>query len=129
MVASLWLLWSAGVGALWGATNPLIARGSTQAAAEQRTGGSGCGLAGFWAALLRTPAFWVPQLANWAGSAAFVFGLARGADLSTAPLVANCTALIVNALADSHLEGHSLDWRFTAPGLLFVAAGVYLCAS
>jgi hypothetical protein len=63
------------------------------------------------------------------GSAAFVFGLASGADLSTAPLVANCAALAANCLADSYVEQHRIDWRYTAPGLLLVASGVYLCSA
>lgn len=128
-------LYSAGacvaVGAVWGATNPFIRRGSLAVAAKRsRSRPAASWLAGWAGAALTcltTPSFLVPQLLNQAGSIAFV-ALLAGADLSLAVPLVNASSLAANALADLAL-GERYRCALLAPGLALVALGLALCAT
>jgi len=126
-----------GVGLLWGATNPLIKRGSLaverkkkEAAARAGGGGgggerAGAGFVAEWRALLTTPSFLVPQVLNQLGGLLFI-ALLSGADISVAVPAANATSLAANAAADV-LLGERYRLRFLLPGTALVALGLYLC--
>lgn len=77
------------VGTVWGATNPLIKRGSI--IVEQRKAVEH-GLLSEWKALLTTPAFLIPQLLNQSGGILFIVLLGES-DISQAVPVANATSL------------------------------------
>ncbi len=112
------------VGLLWGATNPLIKRGSVLVA-EKKAGAARRGWLSEWGALLSTPSFLVPQLLNQCGGLLFVV-LLGGADISTAVPVANATSLAANAVVDL-LLGERYKLRYLIPGLVLVAIGLVLC--
>jgi hypothetical protein len=117
--AACWVL----VGLLWGATNPLIKRGSVTVEAK-RAGREG-GVLGEWRALLTTPSFLLPQLLNQAGSVLFAVSLAYS-DISVAVPIANATSLAANAVADL-LLGERFRIACLLPGLLLVGSGIVLC--
>lgn len=106
------------VGVIWGSTDQFIRLGVVQADRKAATGGH-------WARLLTTPLYVVSQLANWCGSVLLVRSLAHS-ELHLAGPIANAVALATNALVGLAM-GHELQTRFLAPGLLFVALGVFLC--
>lgn len=119
------------VGTLWGATNPLVKRGSLVVqrklalAAPERRGW----LAVAWA-WATTPEFVVPQLLNQAGSVLFIYLLGSGeGQLGTLVPSANAVSLAVNAITDCLV----LEERFKLPqlalGVLAVGAGVLLCGT
>jgi hypothetical protein len=124
-----------GVGLLWGATNPLIKRGSLAVerkkkaaaarAADGGAAGAGGGFFAEWRALLTTPSFLVPQVLNQLGGLLFI-ALLSGADISVAVPAANATSLAANAAADV-LLGERYRLRFLLPGTALVALGLYLC--
>ena len=110
------------VGLLWGATNPLIKRGSiivdSKKSARQ-------GILGEWLALLTTPSFLLPQLLNQVGSVLFAASLGY-ADISLAVPTANATSLAANAIVDL-LLGERFRIHLLLPGLLLVGSGIVLC--
>jgi hypothetical protein len=110
------------VGLLWGATNPLIKRGSllvdSKKAGQQ-------GVLGEWRALLTTPSFLLPQLLNQVGSVLFAVSLGYS-DISVAVPTANATSLAANAVADL-LLGERFRTAYLLPGLLLVGSGIVLC--
>lgn len=117
------------VGALWGCTNSFIKRGSVIAEAtshstQQR---SRFAAVNFWHRLLTTWGFVLPQALNLIGSASFAFLLGK-APLSCVVPIANATSLLSNAVTDWAI-GEQIDLAFAAPGVLFLAFGVYLCAT
>lgn len=112
------------VGLLWGATNPLIKRGSVIVESKKSARQRG-GVLGEWLALLSTPSFLVPQLLNQVGSVLFAASLGR-ADISLAVPTANATSLAANAVADL-LLGERYRICYLVPGLLLVGSGIVLC--
>lgn len=112
-----------GVGLLWGATNPLIKKGSVLVERQRGTGNAS--VLADWRALLTTPSFLVPQLLNQTGSVLFVW-LLGGASISTAVPVANATSLAANAVADV-LLGEKFKTVPLAFGLVLVFCGIMLC--
>lgn len=102
------------VGVLWGATNPLIKRGSVLV--ESKKSGAQGWLAE-WRALLTTPSFLVPQLLNQSGGALFIF-LLGGADISTAVPVANATSLAGGARSMPGMAEHACQHQQATPRTL-----------
>lgn len=103
------------VGGLWGATNPLIRRGSIAVEAASPELG--------WRAWL-SPALLLPYIANQAGSLLFVALLAvAGSRVSRAAPTANAVAVVANAVADLVL-GERYQLAVLLPGCALVAAGV-----
>lgn len=117
------------VGLVWGATNPLIKRGTSHLS-PSATRSQATALRIWWRTLVDIvlcPSFQVPQAANALAGALFAWLLGwPGASLSIAVPLANGTSLGVNAVADL-LLGDRHDLRFTVPGLALVTLGLALC--
>jgi len=75
---------------------------------------------------LTTPAFIVPQLLNFSGSALFARALGQS-DLSVAVPLANGVSLAANAVVD-HFLGEGIPLWPGIPGILLITLGVALCA-
>ncbi|GAB4823770.1 hypothetical protein N2152v2_010816 [Parachlorella kessleri] len=115
------------VGLLWGTTNPLIRRGTLQAASRPVTRLTGLPTTDQLLHHLATPAFLLPQAVNLVGSALFAWSLGFGR-VSVAAPVANGVSLAANAAVDWLLLGDRLQLGSAVPGLLLVLLGVTLCS-
>ncbi len=109
-----------------GTTNPLIRRGTLQAARRPARRVSGVGAVDQLLHHLATPAFLLPQLANLLASVLFAWALGSS-DISVAVPVANGVSLAANAAADCLLLGDRVSPSTGLLGLLLVLAGVTLC--
>ena len=121
------LLAAMGVGLCWGATNACLRPGVLRAVS--RKDASTLALArlvgSHWAALLATPAFVVPQLLNWAASAALVTALA-GSRLHVTTPVANAISIAANAITAKVAFGEDLSARLVAAGSALIVVGTAL---
>lgn len=123
------------VGLLWGATNPLIRRGTLlveRKAVRQANGAPGARhrVRSRLEVHLTTPAFLVPQLLNLSGSVLFWYLLRQpGALLSLAVPVANGTSILANAVADWAVEPVRAEVSVQyLCGVACLLAGVLLCS-
>ena len=125
------------VGLLWGATNPLIRRGTLlverkAASVRQANGAPGARhrVRSRLEVHLTTPAFLVPQLLNLSGSALFWYLLRQpGALLSLAVPVANGTSILANAVVDWAVEPVRAEVSVQyLCGVSCLLAGVLLCS-
>jgi drug/metabolite transporter (DMT)-like permease len=118
------------VGALWGCTNPLLRKGSTEVdieatSTEAQTSSTASKIRTALAKFRRV-SVWLPFLVNQLGSLLFYITLSSS-DLSLAVPTCNALALIFS-LASSYLLGERVDkpWR-TIAGSALVMGGVALC--
>lgn len=111
------------VGAVWGTTDALAGAGARRAAQQ-----SGSGHSAYWRTLVVTPAFAIPQLLNWCGSALFVAAL-PGSQVHVLAPVANAVSLAANAACSTAVLRNGAELRYLVPGVVCVAFGAYLCAS
>jgi drug/metabolite transporter (DMT)-like permease len=129
------------VGALWGCTNPLLRKGSTNAQGSKAAseGGSIDGhnvsdtpsLIQWIVSSLRiflNAGVWLPYLLNQAGSLMFYFTLARS-DLSLAVPICNSLSLVFS-IVTTYLIGERIDQPIkTFAGAALVVSGVAVCLS
>jgi hypothetical protein len=112
------------VGALWGCTNPLLRKGSSEAG-RQPTDDS------FLAASLKSflnVRVWLPYALNQSGSIVFYVLLANS-DISTAVPICNAMALLFS-FATSSVLGEPIEKPLrTAVGAFLVLLGVTICVS
>lgn len=130
------------VGAFWGCTNPLLRKGSVEAASATEPKSTASkqivtSLRGKTAwriserliaafALFRNVRVWVPYAVNQLGSLLFYVTLSTS-DLSLAVPICNALALIFS-IATSYLLGERVDRPIrTIFGASFVMAGIALC--
>lgn len=117
------------IGVLWGCTNSFIKRGSAAADLQTSTSQepSSLAVATFWYRLLTTWKFVLPQALNLLGSVSYALLLGK-APLSFVVPITNATSLLANAVTDWTI-GEQVNLAFAAPGALFLACGMYLCAT
>jgi drug/metabolite transporter (DMT)-like permease len=130
------------VGALWGCTNPLLRKGSTNAQVTSKVASEGESIDGHTASdtpsLIRwitsslrsflNAGVWLPYLLNQAGSVMFYFTLARS-DLSLAVPICNGLSLVFS-IGTTYLIGERIDQPIkTFAGAALVVAGVAICLS
>lgn len=117
------------VGVLWGCTNSFIKRGSVAAESNPTLSQqqSRFAVVDFWFKLLTTWKFVLPQALNLIGSVCFAILLGK-APLSFVVPITNAVSLLANAVTD-WASGEHIDLALAAPGVLFLALGVYLCAT
>lgn len=117
------------VGVLWGCTNSFIKRGSVaadhQASLSQHP--ARLSIVTFWYNLLTTWKFVLPQALNLVGSICFAILLGK-APLSFVVPITNAVSLLANAVTD-WATGEQINLTLAAPGVLFLAVGVFLCAT
>jgi hypothetical protein len=129
------------VGAFWGCTNPLLRKGSTEAASsvtddsgssrdddskEQRCFLSSAQTVKTQLSKFRNVKVWLPYLLNQAGSVLFYFTLSK-TDLSLAVPASNALALVFSVMT-SHVIGERVNEPVKAVvGAALVTMGVALC--
>lgn len=117
------------IGLLWGCTNSFVKRGSAaaslKAASSQQP--QHLSVASFWYRLLTTWKFVLPQALNLLGSVCFAYLLGK-ARLSFVVPITNASSLLANAVTDWAI-GEQVNLALAAPGALFLALGMYLCAT
>lgn len=117
------------VGLCWGITNAYLRAGVVRAARKDAALLYLTPLVGsHWAPLLSTPAFLLPQLLNWAASAALV-ALLAGSKLHVATPVANAVSIAANALTAKLALREELDTRLVAAGSVLIAVGTTLAGA
>lgn len=123
MVHSLWLI---AVAVLWGATNPLMKKGSA--------GIENISCSSRIVQLLMEVQFLVlrwqyalPFLLNQSGSLLYYFTLSQ-ADISLAVPITNSLTFLITSLV-SRLLGEKVHSTWTYVGMLFVLCGVALCVA
>jgi len=116
------------VGALWGCTNPLLRKGSTEVKAAVDDQESSSFLQSFILSLstFRNVSVWLPYLLNQAGSLLY-YNTLRKSDLSLAVPICNGLSLVFS-MATSYVLGERVDKPVqTIVGAALVMGGVVLC--
>ena len=117
------------VGALWGCTNPLLRKGSVEAAKDTKsdTKQDTSMLQKFVKSFLDVKV-WLPYVLNQSGSLAFYFLLAKS-DISTAVPICNAMALLFSFVTSSVLGEPIPNLPKTALGASLILVGVTICVS